>query len=172
MKWNLTIFGLITLLMSCSENNSNAELKSLLVQQLKNSHTDQNWFVPTKIAIEGLTSEQTNWKDSTGNHSIGELVSHLTFWNEMNLKAFKGEDMSDFKVNNETTFKKYTDVEWKNLMLKLDSIQTEWERVTENATDEQLTEWSTEIVNMAAHNAYHTGQIIYIRKQHGWWGKK
>ena len=90
----------------------------------------------------------------------------------MNLKAFKGEDMSDFKVNNETTFKKYTDVEWKNLKLKLDSIQTEWERVTENATDEQLTEWSTEIVNMAAHNAYHTGQIIYIRKQHGWWGKK
>ena len=171
MKWNLTIFGLIVLFVSCSEKNSNAELRTLLIEQLKNAHTNQNWFVPTKIAIEGLTSEQTNWKDSTENHSIGELVSHLTFWNEMNLKAFKGEDMSDFKVDNETTFKKYTDKEWKNLMAKLDSIQTEWVRMTENATNEQLTEWGTEIANMAAHNAYHTGQIIYIRKRNGWWKK-
>ncbi|WP_103070861.1 DinB family protein [Aquimarina sediminis] len=171
MKWNLAIIGLVVFLVSCSEKKNNIELKSLLVEQLKNTHTDQNWFVPTKNAIKGLSAEQSNWKDDTENHSIGELVSHLTFWNEMNLRAFKGEDMSGFEVNNETTFKKYTNDEWKSLVNKLASIQTEWERLTENATDKQLTEWSTEIVNMTAHNAYHTGQIIYIRKRNGWWKK-
>lgn len=25
---------------------------------------------------------------------------------------------------------------------------------------------------MGTHNAYHTGQIIYIRKQQGWWDEK
>ncbi len=90
----------------------------------------------------------------------------------MNLRAFKGEDMSNFEVDNETTFKKYMDTEWKNLVNKLDSIQTEWEQLTEKATDEQLVEWGSEIANMAAHSAYHTGQIIYKRKHNGWWKKK
>ena len=73
------------------------------MEQLKNTHSEQNWFVPTKIAIQGLSTEQSNWKDSTENHSIAELVSHLSFWNGMNLRAFKGEDMSDFDVDNNAT---------------------------------------------------------------------
>lgn len=172
MKRILIIFGLSFLILSCSENKHSPILKSLLGEQLKNTHTNQEWFVPTKIALEGLSVEQSNWKDSTENHSIGELVSHLTFWNEVNLRGFKGEDMSGFDVNNEITFKKYSDKEWKIAVEKLDSIQTEWERFTENATEEQLNEWSSDIANMTAHNAYHTGQIIYIRKHHGWWPKK
>jgi uncharacterized damage-inducible protein DinB len=172
MKQILTLIALITFFLSCSKKSNNPELKPLLIEQLKNSHSEQNWFVPTKIAIKGLSAEQSNWKDSTENHSIAELVSHLTFWSGMNLRAFKGEDMSDFEVNNDTTFKKYTDNEWKELIIKLDSVQTEWKRLTENASDEQLTEWSTEILNMTAHNAYHSGQIIYIRKRNGWWNKK
>jgi uncharacterized damage-inducible protein DinB len=170
-KQNVILLVLIAFLLSCSKKSNNPELKLILIEQLKNAHTEQNWFVPTKIAIEGLSAEQSNWKDSTENHSISELVSHLTFWNRMNLKAFKGEDMSGFEVDNDTTFKKYTDNEWKELVVKLDSIQTEWERLTENATDEQLIEWNSEILNMTAHNAYHTGQIIYIRKRNGWWNK-
>ena len=168
----LIVLPLIAFILGCSEKIDKSAIKPVLMEQLKNTHSEQNWFVPTKIAIQGLSAEQSNWKDSTENHSIAELVSHLSFWNGMNLRAFKGEDMSDFDVDNNTTFKKYTDQEWRELVIKLDSIQTEWERLTENATDEQLTEWNSEILNMTAHNAYHTGQIIYIRKRNGWWDKK
>jgi uncharacterized damage-inducible protein DinB len=171
-RQTLILLTFLFFILGCSKKSSNTDLRLLLTELLKNSHTNQNWFIPTKIAIEGLSTEQSNWKDSTENHSIAELVSHLTFWNEMNLRAFKGENLSDFEVNNDTTFKKYTDNEWKELVVKLDSIQTEWERMTEVASDEQLTEWSSEIANMTAHNAYHTGQIIYIRKRYGWWNKK
>lgn len=162
-----TILGLMFL--SCSEKNNESNIKLLLVEQLKNTHTNQEWFVPTKKAIEGLTLEQSNWKNGTENHSIGELVSHLIFWNEMNLKAFKGEEIAEFKDDNKETFKKNNGQDWKNATKKLDSIQTEWERLTENATEKQIAEWNTEIANMAAHTAYHTGQIIYIRKHNGWW---
>lgn len=172
MKQNIVLIGILILFSCCSRNKSESELKPLLLEQLKNTHSEQNWFVPTKIAIQGLTAEQSQWKDSTENHSIGELVSHITFWNEMNLRAFKGEDMLDFNVDNETTFENYNDREWNTLVSKLDSIQKEWERLTKMATDEQLNKWSSEIANMTAHNAYHSGQIIYIRKRNGWWNKK
>lgn len=172
MKKSTLSILLVTIILGCSSKEKNTEVKSILVDLLKNSHTEQHWFVPTKTALEGLTAQQSNWRDSTENHSIGELVSHLVFWNEINLRAFKGEDMTDFEVDNETTFKMYSEREWLSLVNKLDSIQIEWEPLILKATDKQLTEWSKEIANIQAHNAYHTGQIIYIRKQNGWWHEK
>lgn len=169
MKKFLTIVGLGLIIISCSERNNRTNVKSFLVQQLKNTHTNEEWFVPTKKAIQGLTLEQSNWKDSTENHSIGELVSHLNFWNKMNLKVFKGEEVPEFKVDNKETFKKNNGEDWLNAVRELDSIQTEWESLVENATEKQITDWGIEIANMSAHTAYHTGQIIYIRKHNGWW---
>lgn len=168
----LTIAVIGFLLWSCSDKKESSGVKELLVQQLKNSHTNQDWFVPTSIALEGLTAEQSNWKDSTANHSIAELVSHLIFWNETNLTVFKGDSLTGFDDNNELTFKKFNETDWKIALEKLDSVQAEWEKLTAQATDEQIDEWSTEIASMSAHNAYHTGQIIYIRKQNGWWPEK
>ncbi len=150
MKIILTLVGLGLIISGCSERTDEPNVKSLLVQQLKNTHTNEEWFVPTKKAIEGLTLEQSNWKDSTENNSIGELVSHLIFWNEQNLKAFKGEKVPEFKGDNKETFKKYNGQDWKNATKKLDSIQTEWERLTANATKEQITDWNTEIANIVS----------------------
>ncbi|MEB2776798.1 DinB family protein [Algoriphagus sp. D3-2-R+10] len=167
MKLILIVVGFGLSILGCSEKENTSQIKSLLGQQLKNTYTNEEWFVPAKIAVEGLTVDQSNWKDSTANHSIGELVSHLIFWNERVLKAFKGDSISDFNEDNKVTFKDKN--EWETSIRKLDSIQLEWEELTEKATEKQLEEWSTEILNMTAHNAYHTGQILYIRKQNGWW---
>ncbi|APQ16034.1 DinB family protein [Maribacter hydrothermalis] len=169
MKQILILVGIGLSILSCSDTKNMPKVKSIPVEQLKNTHTNQEWFVPTKKAIEGLTVEQSNWKDSTENHSIGELVSHLIFWNEMNLKSFKGEEVSEFNGENKETFKKNNTVDWEIAKQRLDSIQIQWEILTEKATDEQITTWSMEILNMASHTAYHTGQIVYIRKRNGWW---
>ena len=159
----LTVLG-------CSKNEKPVtQVKSLLVQQLKNTHTNMEWFVPTKTALDGLTLEQSNWKDSTENHSIGELVSHLIFWNEMNLRDFKGERVPEFKEENKETFRKNKGKDWYQSVKRLDSIQTEWEQLIESANEKQIEAWSAEIANMASHTAYHTGQIMYIRKRNGWW---
>ncbi len=40
-------------------------LKSVLLEQLKTTHNQEDWFVPVKIAIAGLTPEQAAWKDET-----------------------------------------------------------------------------------------------------------
>jgi DinB superfamily len=154
---------------SCTDTNDKLSVKKILLEQLRNSHTDKDWYVPLNFAVQGLTSEQANWKDSTDNHSICQLVSHLTFWNERILIAFQGNTPPDFNDNNDETFLSYCNTDWEATVSKLDSIQTAWEKAVENASEKQLEEWSSSVANISSHNAYHTGQIIYIRKKNNWW---
>lgn len=163
---------LLLFCLGCSEKGNDQELRTLLYEQLKQSHSQENWFVPMEVALKGLSPEQVNWKDSTQNHSIGELVSHLTFWNEMYLKTLKGEDVSDFEMENDSTFLVYSEQEWNDVTSKLDSIQIDFEKWIEDTSQEELAEEAFDILTMTSHNAYHSGQIIYIRKQNGWWNRK
>jgi hypothetical protein len=140
---SLSLIIIIVMMIGCKSQEDRTELRSILLEKLKKSYDDQNWFVPLKNATQGLNADQANWKDSTGNHSIGELVSHLIFWNERNLIAFQGNTLPNFSGNNEETFQKFTNTNWERAIARLDSVHT------------LLT--------------YHTGQIIYIRKLKGWW---
>lgn len=165
----LIIVALVVAMAACTASQEPSGTKDILLEQLKNSYDNPNWFVPLKNAIAGVTADQANWKDSTGNHSIGELVSHLIFWNEGNLLSFHGKERRKFSGDNRETFVRFTSLGWEQSKAKLDSIQLAWNEAVENATSEQLKDFDSEIGNIASHNAYHTGQIIYIRKMKGWW---
>ena len=39
-----------------------ATLRSLLLHELRTTHTKAEWFVPINTAVEGLTAEQANWQ--------------------------------------------------------------------------------------------------------------
>ncbi|MEL6917172.1 MAG: DinB family protein [Bacteroidota bacterium] len=169
MRRICAIFFVCLMVLSCSESKDNSQLRSLLLEQLKATQTEQNWFVPTELAVAGLSAKQAMWKDSTENHSIVELVSHMGYWNEVYLKVLAGEDFSDLDINNEKTFEVYTDKEWEGVIVKLDSVQTELELMVEKANKAQLSDRAQDLLDLTAHNAYHVGQIIYIRKQKGWW---
>ena len=168
MKYITFLFA-IGVLAACNKTQDNAPLRAVLLQQLKNTHAHEDWFAPVSKSVAGLTADQANWKDSTENHSIGQLVAHLTFWNKRNLMTFAGKENPDFDGNNDNTFRLLTSEEWTSSVASLDSIQTALEKIVETASDSQLNEWSGTLANIASHNAYHTGQIVYIRKQHGWW---
>ncbi|HEY6931683.1 MAG TPA: DinB family protein [Thermoanaerobaculia bacterium] len=145
-------------------------LKSVLLEQLKTTHNVQDWFVPAMQAVNGLTVEQANWKDGKGNHSIAQLVVHITFWDQRNLAKFKGEKPSTYSGNNDETFAGNVDTaSWDAAVRQLDSVMTDWEKAIEAADDQKLQSWYSTIAHISAHNAYHTGQILYIRKQQGSW---
>ena len=145
-----------------------ASTKSVLLEQLKSTHNVKNWFVPVNTAVEGLTPEQAGWKDK-GGHSVGQLTYHLLFWNERQLKDFKGEKKDSFSGDNEETFDKFDQKQWADIVMRLDKVLTDIEKWLENASDEQLKKHSSTIANISAHNAYHTGQIISVRKAQGSW---
>jgi hypothetical protein len=162
----IMILFLVVLSLSAQAQNAT---KKILVEQLKNTHNVKNWFVPVNIALEGLTAEQAMWTDGSGNHSAGQLAYHLWFWNMRQLNDFKGIKNDKFSGDNEETFNKFNQQELNDVIQKLDAVLTEMEKVIEAATDKQITEWASTIANVNAHNAYHTGQIIFVRKLQGSW---
>jgi uncharacterized damage-inducible protein DinB len=144
-------------------------LRGVLLEQLRTTHSDEDWFVPAKIAVDGLTAEQAKWNPGKGNHSVGQLAYHLWFWDARSLADFKGEKSAAFSGNNEETFDNFTDAQWDELVKKLDQVLTDWEKAVESADDQKLAEKASLIAHVGAHNAYHIGQIIYVRKLQGVW---
>lgn len=144
-------------------------LKSILLLQLQEVHNKEEWFVPANIAVEGLTAEQANWTDGKGNHSAGQLAYHLAFWNKSSLARMKGEQPPKFSGNNDETFTNFDAKQWADTVKQLDQSLTELEKLVENAGDSQLNQWAPTIEKIATHNAYHIGQIIFVRKQQGSW---
>jgi hypothetical protein len=144
-------------------------LKSVLLEQLRSTHNKKEWFVDAMTAVNGLTPEQASWRDGKGNHSAGQLTYHLVFWNRRSLAKFKGEPAAKFSGNNEETFDSFDGKTWSATVRQLDEVMTELEKVVENADENQLKGWASEIEHIGAHNAYHIGQIVYIRRLQGSW---
>lgn len=147
-------------------------LKSILLEQLRTTHNVKDWFVPPLLAVQGLTAQQANWKDNTDNHSIAQLATHLIFWNKQLLDKFKGDKPDAFNGDNKETFSTVTDATWPTTVKQLDEVLSEWERAVAAADEKKLAKWYSSIAHIGTHNAYHTGQILYIRKMKGWWDDK
>jgi hypothetical protein len=153
--------------------NSNARpaptLKSILLEQLKSTHTNSDWFVCADVAVAGLTPEQANWTDGKGNHSVGQLVYHIWYWNWRNLANIKGEKIEKFGGNNDETFDKFDAKTWDETVKKMDAVLTDLEQIVENADDAKLAKIAPTIQHINAHNAYHIGEIVMVRKEQGSW---
>jgi hypothetical protein len=144
-------------------------LRGVLLEQLKTTHNVEDWFVPANIAVQGLTPEQVNWKSGPTSHSIGQLTYHILFWDKESLAKFKGETPEKFSGNNDDTFNNFDSKKWDATVHELDEVMTEWEKAVEGADDKKLAEWASTISHIGSHNAYHIGQIVYIRKEQGSW---
>jgi uncharacterized damage-inducible protein DinB len=144
-------------------------LRGVLLEQLRTTHTEEDWFVPANIAVANLTADQAKWTPSKDTHSVGQLANHLLFWNTRELAQFKGEKPTAFSGNNDETFNNFNAAQWADLTKKLDAVLTEWEKAVEAADDQKLAANASLIAHIGAHNAYHIGQIIYVRKLQGSW---
>jgi uncharacterized damage-inducible protein DinB len=149
---------------------SDPTLKSILLSQLKQTHDKQDWFVPADQAVAGLTAEQAAWTPGKGNHSIAQLVQHLVFWNQSQLASWKGQKGPAYSGKNVETFGNNLDkAGWENAVKQLDAVLTDMEKWIESADDGSFKKQADNIAHVSVHNAYHTGQILYIRKQQGSW---
>ncbi|HYI78212.1 MAG TPA: hypothetical protein VEW65_11390, partial [Chryseolinea sp.] len=67
------------------------------------------------------------------------------------------------------TFNAFTKEQWTQTVKKLDDVLLEIEKIIQNADETSLNSWAETIGNISTHNAYHTGQIIFVRKLQGSW---
>ena len=146
-----------------------ATLKSVLLDELRSTHSKSEWFVCANVAVANLTPEQASWKDGKGNHSVGQLAYHLVFWNKQELAKLRGEPAAKFSGNNEETFDSFDAKRWIDTVHDLDQVMIDLEKLVESADDAKVAEWALQIAAISTHNAYHTGQIVYVRKEQGSW---
>jgi len=154
-------------------------LKSILLAQLRSTHNKAEWFVPVNTAVAGLTPEQARWipksegpnNPAPEDHSAGMIAYHLLYWNTQALAQLKGEKVPPTSDNTET-FNKFDATNWPETVKKLDENLTAIEQLVEAADDVKMAAIANRIAHISAHNAYHTGQIIMIRKLQGSWDPK
>ena len=144
-------------------------LRSVLLKQFQSTWNKEEWFVPVSIAVEGLSAQQAMWKPNDSSHSVGELAYHLLFWNKQSLDKFYGRKPDAFSGDNNTTFSKFTEETWTATVKQLNEVMAQWEKAIKEADETKLNQWYETIANINTHNAYHTGQILYIRKLAGNW---
>jgi uncharacterized damage-inducible protein DinB len=144
-------------------------LRGILLEQLRTTHNQEDWFVPAKVAVAGLTAEQANWNPGHGGHSVGQLAYHLWFWDARSLERFKGVKSAAYNGNNDETFTNFSEAQWNDVVKKLDQVMTDWEKAVEEADDQKLAANASLVEHVAEHNAYHIGQILYVRKLQGVW---
>ncbi len=153
-----------------------ATLRSILLAQLHSTHDTAEWFTPANTAVAGLTAEQAKWVpqnaqgklDPNANHSVGMLAYHLVFWNENALAGLRGEKRTN-PQNNDDTFNDYDAAHWNDIVQRLDRVMKALEAEVEKMPEEKLAKAATTISHISTHNAYHTGQILYVRKLQGSW---
>jgi uncharacterized damage-inducible protein DinB len=143
--------------------------RDILLAELKSTHDQANWFVPLNNAIDGLSAKQASWKPAADSHSVGELVHHLLYWNQRQLKTFKGEAPGDRVKDNKETFDKFEEGNWVEVCKQLQQVMTEFESWVKTASDADLNAKMEVLSNICTHNAYHIGQMVYVRKLQGSW---
>jgi len=167
----LALLLLLTLPLAAYAQNKKppSDLRGVLLEQLRTTHNAEDWFVPANIAVANLTADQAKWSPGKDAHSVGQLANHLLFWNTRELAEFKGEKPKPFSGNNDETFNDFNAAQWAETVKQLDAVLTDWEKAVEAADDQKLAANASLIAHIGAHNAYHIGQIIYVRKLQGSW---
>ncbi len=165
----LSLVSLSLATLAQEKDKKATSLKTVLLEQLRTTHNQAEWFVPFTVAVDGVTPEQANWTDGKGNHSIGQLTYHLLFWDRWALAKFKGEEPEKYSGNNDDTFTKFDTKHWNATAQELDKVMAEWEKAVEAADDAKLKEEASVIAHVGAHNAYHIGEIVMVRKEQGSW---
>jgi uncharacterized damage-inducible protein DinB len=166
------ICAILLLSLSCfaqAQAQKPMNLRQVLLEQLQTTHNTKDWFVDANTAVAGLTADQAKWKDGSGNHSVGQLANHLVFWNRQELAKFKGDTPEKFSGNNDETFNAFDAAKWTETVQQLDRVMKDWESAVSSADDKKLSEWASTIAHIGTHNAYHVGQIVFVRKLQGSW---
>jgi len=147
--------------------------KTILLDQLLANANDRSWYISFDEVVDGLTEEEAFWKPDDSSHSIAEIVQHLIYWNETWQLRYKENHVNACSQtnNNADTFHVRDEDTFFELKEKLLKILLQWQELIE---EEQLlsivngypvkVEWWAIISNAATHNAYHIGQLAYIRK--------
>ncbi|MFY0760765.1 DinB family protein [Metabacillus dongyingensis] len=146
-----------------------------LINVLDSTFDKESWYAPLKHAIEGITAEQASWRPAgEAAKTIWENVNHLIYYKERLVAAMEGREWTHNLSGDENfdlTEQSNEDKEWKKVIERAENVQRSLRQILTETSVEELEQKSLEgkLLDIFLHDAYHTGQIIQIRKMQGSW---
>lgn len=151
--------------------------KDVLSDQLFANANEQSWYVPFSVSVKNVTEEEAFWKANEESNSIAEIVQHLLHWNKTWQTRYKESSVLAVPTvgNNDETFTIAKNKTFDELHKQLLETLLYWQEILKEKQLESDvkglsdTKWWEVLASVTTHNAYHIGQIIYIRKMQKSW---
>lgn len=147
--------------------------RDLLIYVLDTTYDKESWYAPFKDAVEGLTAEQAIWKPSgKAAKSIWENVNHLMYYKERMAATLEGREWNHHLDGEETfalTDQKESDEEWAKVVERAGNAQQQLRQAISTLSESDIESLERKLLDIFMHEAYHTGQIIQLRKMQGSW---
>ncbi|MCW9129967.1 DinB family protein [Bacillus paramycoides] len=154
--------------------------KEILQSGVKQVFYEEEWYPPISEALENLTAAQACWQpEGKASNTIWENVNHLLTFKERLLSRLHQDDTFVAPQNNDDTFVQGgpndDDDAWQQTVKRTlhvhDALQSSLTSLQEAELDQpspSLSVWQ-QYLNILLHDAYHTGQIVQLRKLQGSW---
>lgn len=152
--------------------------KDVISDQLLANANDPSWYLPFSDSIRGLSEDQAFWKPNEESNSIAEIVQHLLYWNKTWQTRYQKSHVDAVPSigNNNNSFIIPDNHSFADLKKQLLEVLLLWqELLSEEKVESEVNgfsghvRWWEVLGNVSTHNAYHIGQIIYIRKLQKSW---
>lgn len=152
--------------------DSEAEVRSLLLTTLKYSYQVDEW-VPTLLeTLEGVSASKAAERPAPGSKGIWDITLHLAVWNENMIERIETGEKAHPKEGNWPELPaELTQEAWDQCVSRAVKSSDELFSYLQTATLDKLrsSPWGLEdIACRFLHNAYHIGQIVKIREINGW----
>ncbi|MFE1245149.1 DinB family protein [Fictibacillus sp. NPDC058756] len=145
----------------------------LLLNVLDSTYEKESWYAPLKHAIEGITAEQATWRPAgEATKTIWENVNHLIYYKERLVSNMQGIDWANNLDGDQTfslTEQSNDDAEWKKIVKRAEDVYNNLRQLLIKTPEKEIEQLEGKLLDIFLHDAYHTGQIIQIRKMQGSW---
>lgn len=152
----------------------------LLLHEWECTYDKEDWYPPLKDALNGLNAAQASWRPAgEAANTIWENVSHLLFYKERLLHRLSGTEMPASAETNDDTFTPSggpdDEEAWQATVQRMEhvhrQIRDKLAALTEDAFDQPLPvkPAGLSVMSIVLHDAFHTGQIVQLRKLQGSW---
>ncbi|RJP31675.1 MAG: DinB family protein [Phycisphaerales bacterium] len=123
------------------------------------------WIAPWSKALAGLTPQQAAWSPAPGRHSIWQLVTHVLFWRGVTFARLAGQPVPDDATIEAQQFAPPQRVDDDSWRATREALEQSHQRIIDAVSDDAtpLDRFQYHL----GHDAYHLGQIMYLRAMQG-----
>jgi hypothetical protein len=119
------------------------------------------WAGAWSKSVQGLTPQQAAWKPAPDRHSSWQIVAHIVFWREHEVRMAGGGPRATDDERHRLNFPDppaVSEAAWQSMLQRLAESQ---QRIRSLIADERTN--LDRIRYLLPHDCYHVGQICYVR---------